>query len=131
VVRGLNQVVVVGLDPAACPSGAYNLDKLFRSNSSGSSPGVNGQGPRSTDARGEVMHIAANTAMTGAVGDEDRAYLANLVATKTGVSTDEAQKRVDAFIQAVKDASGQAKSAAERGPKVRSHPRLFIPRWHF
>jgi mevalonate kinase len=52
------------------------------------------------------MHIAANAAMSGAVRDEDRAYLANFVANKTGVSTDEAQKRVDTFIQTVKDVSG-------------------------
>src|ERR1700689_2182781 len=84
----------IGPDPGAGPSDAYNLDKLFRSNSSGHSPDVNGQEPRATDARGEVTHIAANAAMSGTVSEEDRAYLANLVAAKTGVSTDEAQKRV-------------------------------------
>jgi hypothetical protein len=115
----------MGPDPAAGPSGAYNLDKLFRSNSSGRSPDVNGQEPRASEARGEVMHIAASVAMSGAVSDEDRTYLANLVATKTGVSTDEAQKRVDAFIQTVKDASGQAKSAADEARKSAAIAALY------
>ena len=115
----------MGPDPAAGPSGAYNLDKLFRSNSSGNSPDVNGQEPRASEAQGEVMHIAANAAMSGAVSDEDRAYLANLVANKTGVSTDEAQKRVDTFIQTVKDASVQAKSAADEARKSAAVAALY------
>ena len=116
---------LMGPDPAAGPSGAYNLDKLFRSNSSGNFSDLNGQGPRASDARGEVMHIAANAAMSGAVSDEDRAYLANLVATKTGLSTDEAQKRVDAFIQTVKDASVQAKTAADEARKSAATAALY------
>ena len=114
-----------GPDPAAGPRGAYNLDKLFRSNASANSPDVNGQDPRASEARGEVMHIAANAATSGAVSDEDRAYLANLVATKTGVSIDEAQKRVDTFIQTVKDASVQAKTAADEARKSAATAALY------
>ena len=71
------------------------------------------------------MHIAAN-AMSGAVSDEDRAYLANLVATKTGVSTEEARRRVDTFIQTVKDASVQAKSVADEARKSAATAALYI-----
>jgi VIT1/CCC1 family predicted Fe2+/Mn2+ transporter len=71
------------------------------------------------------MHIAANAAMNGAVNDEDRVYLANLVTAKTGVSTDEAQKRVDTFIQSVKDAGVQAKSAADEARKSAATAALF------
>jgi hypothetical protein len=113
------------LDSEAGPSGVYHLDKLFRGNASGNSPDTSGQGPRPIDARGEVMHIAANAATSGAVSDEDRAYLANLVATKTGVSTDEAQKRVDAFVQTLKDASVQAKSAADEARKSAAAAALY------
>jgi hypothetical protein len=63
------------------------------------------------------MHIAANAAVSGMVRAEDRAYLTNLVATKTGVPTDEAPKRVDAFIQTVKEVSVQAESAANEARK--------------
>jgi hypothetical protein len=115
----------VGSDAAAGGSAAYNLDKLFRSNSSGSSPDLNGQGPRATDARVEVMHIAENAAVSDAVSDDDRAYLASLVAAKTGVSSDEAQKRVDAFIQSVREASVKAKAAADEARKSAATTALF------
>ena len=71
------------------------------------------------------MHIAANTATTGEISDEDRSYLVNLVAAKTGVSTNEAQKRVDAFIQSVKDAVAQAKSAADGARKAAATAALY------
>jgi hypothetical protein len=121
----------MGPDAALGPSGAYDFDKLFRGNSSGTSPDVRGDRPGATDARGEVMHIAANVATNGTVSDEDRAYLANLVATKARVPNDEAQKRVDAFIQTVKDASVKAKAAADEARKSASTasglPRLLGP----
>ena len=116
----------MGPDPSAGPTGPYNLDKLFRDNSSGDTPDVSREGPRASDARGEVMHIAANAAMSGAVSDEDRAYLAKLVATKTGVSTEEAQRRVDTFIQMVKDASEQAKSVADEARKSAASAALYM-----
>ena len=53
----------MGPEAAAGPNGAYNLDKLFRGNYSGHAPEVSGNGPRATDARAEVMHVAANAAM--------------------------------------------------------------------
>jgi hypothetical protein len=115
----------MGPDSAAGPGGAYNLDKLFRGHSSGNSPDPGGQGPRAADGRAEVLHIAANSAMSGTVSDEDRAYLASLVATKTGVSTDEAQKRVDTFIQTAKEASVQAKSAADKARKSAATAALY------
>jgi hypothetical protein len=111
-------------DTAAGPSAAYNLDKLFRSNSSGNSPDL-GQGSRVNDARGEAMHVAANAALSGSVSDEDRTYLANLVAAKTGISADDAQKRVDAFIQTVKDAYHQAKTAADEARKSVASATLY------
>jgi len=116
---------VPGPDSASGPMGAYNLDKLLRSNSSGPAPDFGGPGARGPDARTEVMHIAANTATTGEISDEDRSYLVNLVAAKTGVSTNEAQKRVDAFIQSVKDAVAQAKSAADGARKAAATAALY------
>jgi hypothetical protein len=115
----------MGPDAGAGPSGAYNLDKLFRGKSSGSSPDVVEQGPRAADARAEVMHIAANAAASGEVNDEDRAYLANLVATKTGVSTGEAQKRVDSFVQTVRDGTVLAKAAADEARKSAASAALY------
>jgi hypothetical protein len=106
-------------------TGAYNLDKLFRSNSSGNSADQNAQGPRATDARGEVMHIGASAALSGAISDEDRTYLVSLVAAKSGISADEAQKRVDAFSESVKEASVRAKAAADEARKSAAKAALY------
>ena len=111
--------------PAMDPSGAYNLDKLLRSNSPGNAPDQSGTGPRESDARGQVLHIAANAAPNGAINDQDRMYLATLVASKTGVSADEAQKRVDAFIESVKNATAQAKAAADEARKAAATAALY------
>jgi hypothetical protein len=115
----------MGPDPFAGPGGAYDLDKLFRSNASGNSPTASGDGPRMGDTRAEAMHIAANAATGGTVSDEDRAYLANLVANKTGVPNEEAQKRVDAFIQSLKDVAVQAKTAADEARKSAATAALY------
>jgi hypothetical protein len=111
--------------PPTDPSAAYNLDKLLRSNSPGNAPDQSGMGPRASDARGEVLHIAANALLSGAVNDEDRMYLASLVASKTGVSADEAQKRVAAFIESVKNATAQAKAAADEARKAAATAALY------
>jgi hypothetical protein len=106
------------------PASAYNLDKLLRSNTTGSSdPGA--QGRRSPDVRGEIGHIAANAATTGAVSDEDRAYLASLIAANAGIPADEAQRRVDAYIQSVNDATAKAKAAADEARKAAAKAALY------
>jgi hypothetical protein len=122
---GTRGSVSPGPDPASGPMDAYNLDKLLRSNSSGPSPDRGGSGRRAPDARAEVMHIAATAASTGEISDEDRAYLANLVAAETGVSSDESQKRVDTFVQTVKDAGVQAKSALDEARKSAATAALY------
>jgi Flp pilus assembly protein TadB len=71
------------------------------------------------------MHIGTTIAMSGAVSDEDRQYLAYLVATKAGISTDEAKQRVNTFIQSVKDASEQAKAVVDEARKSAATAALY------
>lgn len=104
--------------------GPYNLDKLFRSTTSSATPDASGQRSRD-DSRGEVMHIAANAAMSGTVSDEDRQYLSTMVANKTGISQEEAQKRVDAYAQSLKEAADQAKAAADKTRKAAAEASLY------
>jgi hypothetical protein len=115
-----------GPDSFAGPGGSYDLDKLLRNSSTGNTPDLRRDGLPASDARNEVMHIAANAAVNDSLGDEDRAYLTNLVATKTGASTAEAQKRVDSFFQTVKDASMRAKSMADEARKALASAALYM-----
>jgi hypothetical protein len=114
-----------GRDPAGGPGGAYNLDKLFRGNASSPPPDASGASPQGDGSRGQVIHIAANAAVSRTVSDEDKQYLSTLVANKTGVSRDEAQKRVDAYVQSLKDAADKAKAAADEARKAAAEASLY------
>ncbi len=117
--------------PGAGPGGdqMYGADKLFRSGPSAmpASGAGSGTGARMgpDNYRMEAMHIASSAAASGDVSDEDRAYLASVVAAKTGVSTDEAQKRVDAFIAQVKDTAAKAKAAADEARKAAAQAAIY------
>ncbi len=114
----------LGYDSAGS-AGVYNVDKLFRGTNAANSPDSNAQRPWANDARGEALHIGAAAATSGAVSDEDRSYMVGLVAGNTGVATDEAQRRVDAFIQSVKDARDHAKTAADEARRAATSAALY------
>ena len=106
---------------AVGPEGVYDLDKLFRS---GAPTGGEPQS-RGNDSRIEARHIAASAVGSGTISDEDRTYLANVVASKTGITTDEAQKRVDAFLQSVNNATAKSKTAADEARKAAAAAALY------
>lgn len=119
------EVRPMGPDSVGGSNGTYILDKLFRKHSSGNSPEANNQDPHGKDVRSEVVHIAAHAAMRGAVSDEDRAYLSALVASNAGVPADEAQRRVDAFIQSINDDAAKAKVTADEARKSAASAALY------
>ena len=81
------------------PTGYY-FDKMFRST----------QGEPAATVSGSANRIFANALRRGSLPAEDRGYLTNLIAEKTGVSRQEAEKRVD-------DATVQAQVAADNARK--------------
>jgi hypothetical protein len=84
--------------------------------SSGGSPSAQAAGA-SEATRGEVGRILAQSA-TGTVSDDDKAYLAQLVAQNTGMSQADAQARVDATLKSIDDAKQKAADAAEMARKT-------------
>jgi hypothetical protein len=87
----------------------YYLDQLFRSDRQQSS----GQDPRP-----EVTRILTMSVQNGSVSDDDKTYLAQLVATRTGISQDDARKRVDNLISQEPAAEQKAKAAADQARKA-------------
>lgn len=85
---------------------AYFVDLLFRP----SGPA----GAKSLDAetRAETTRILATGLETGNIAAADRSYLAQLVASRTGLSQSEAQKRVDDVINQAREAADQARKAS-------------------
>ena len=104
---------------ASSPASVYGVDKLFR----GAGPAVNGQA--ASDPRAEAGHIVANAWSTGAVPDADRSYLAELVATRTGLSAGEARKRVDDFVASALDAETKAKANADAARKAAARAAIY------
>jgi hypothetical protein len=101
----------------------YSVDKLFRAGAS--TPGASTPGG-SSDPRMETAHIMANAAMTGGVPDADRTYLAEQVAARTGVSQQEAQARVDAFVSGVTQAQEKVKADADAARKAAAHASIYL-----
>ena len=88
---------------------AYDADLLLRR----PSPETGAAGAAGeSDQRGEVLRILAKDALAGAMPDEDRAYLVHLVAARTGLPQQEAQKRVDEITDQVKQAADAARKSA-------------------
>jgi hypothetical protein len=107
-----------GSAPTASSLAPYDMDTLFRSDrpdSSGSS----------ADARAEAARILTNGVAAGDVPTTDRTYLAQLVAARTGISQDEAQKRVDTAIAQAKAAAVKAREAADAARKAAAETSIY------
>src|SRR5262249_39067019 len=104
----------------------YFVDVMFRPGPGGaaataqSSPGETvGVSPQpamlSADTRAEVTRIAARSISQGRLDDNDRAYLAQVVAARTGLSQEEAQRRVAEVESKAREA---VKEAADKTAKA-------------
>ena len=104
----------------ASTSGAsdYFVDLLFRPAPSTATAGnqrpstdtvgiapAGSQPALSSEARAEVGRILARSVAQARVDDSDRAYLAQVVATRTGLSQEEAQRRVSEVEAKARDAA--------------------------
>jgi hypothetical protein len=85
----------------------YWVDSLFRSN--------NPQAPENaTDSAAEAGRILARGTAQGSISAEDKTYLAQLIASRTGLAQPEAEQRIDQVMARIKNAADQAKAAADR-----------------
>lgn len=98
---------------------AYLVDTLFRK----ATPDTN---MSAQDADGQATRILANGLRNGDVSSADRTYLAQLVAARTGLSQDDAQKRVDTVVAQAKTDEQKAKEAADKARKAVRDIALFI-----
>ena len=95
-------------------AGNYDLDVLFRGREASSDSAASAL----AESRTEAMRIFANGLANHGVPADDRRYLAQLVAARTGISQAEAQQRVDTFIE-------HSKQTADRARKTASAIALF------
>lgn len=98
----------------------YFVDALLRSNGAAIASTTASGTPTSTlapdnaSARGEVGAILANALRQGNIPAADKTYLAQMIATRTGISESDAERRVD-------DTFAQAQQAADTTRKAIAH----------
>ena len=112
-VAGKAAAAAANADPSA-----YSIDALLRP--AAGRPPVAGQGAApatsAADTRAEVARIFAKATASGTLPENDKSYLASVVAQRTGLPQPEAEKRVtEAFAEAnraVKEAADKARRAS-------------------
>ena len=92
------------------PAVAGYVDRLFR----GGQPGA----PLTPETRSEVGRIFTNAVVDGEFPEDDRNYVAGLIAQNTGVTQEEARARVDQAVTAAEEAEQAARDAAEAARKT-------------
>jgi hypothetical protein len=66
----------------------------------------------SDETRAEISRVLAASVASGSITPENRTYLAQLVAQRTGISQQEAERRVDDAVNAARAAADKARRAA-------------------
>jgi hypothetical protein len=94
---------------------SYFVDSLFRQTDP-TKLAANPQGDAAATAQASRILIAS--AAAGDVSADDKTYLAQLVAARTGLSEADSKARVDAVLAKVQDAKVKAKQAADTARKA-------------
>ncbi len=103
------------------PVSQYDLDALMRPAQVGAVP----RDATAMDVAPEVMRIIANGISIGDVPPAERAYLSQIVATRAGISQDDARQRVDQTIERGRQAAVHAREVAETARKTAAKVALF------
>lgn len=106
----------------------YFVDSLFRKDAN--APADTSVPSTAAQAATEVSKIFIQSLKAGALAPEDQRYIGQLVAQRTGLSQQDAEKRVgDTFTRtqaAINDAAAKAKEAADQARKASSYAALWL-----
>jgi hypothetical protein len=80
----------------------------------------------SQDARAEAGRILTRSINNGALDPGDRTYLAKLIAARTGISQQDAEKRIDDVMAQMKAAAEKAKQAADAARKASASASFYL-----
>ena len=69
-------------------------------------------GAASAETRGEISRLLARDIQAGAVGVQDKTYLAQLISARTGIPQADAEKRVNEAVDALKTGADRARKIA-------------------
>ena len=103
-------------DSAGGFSTSYFTDALLRPADGRSAP----QNQSNEAVSAEISRALINGAAQGEISADDRAYLDQVVATRTGLSEADAKTRVDGVLKRIDDAKAAAQKAADTARKTAS-----------
>ncbi|BAT61874.1 hypothetical protein GJW-30_1_04436 [Variibacter gotjawalensis] len=81
-------------------------------------PAASNNAANSQDTTASISRILAASALRGNISEEDKTYLVRLVAARSGISEDDARRRVDAAVAQARAAAESAKQAADKARKA-------------
>lgn len=87
--------------------------------------------PVNATSSAEVSRIFANAIRTGNLSEPDRAYLAQMVAARSGLSADEAQQRVESGFSNLKQEIDTAKAKAKEVADAARKAAAMLALWMF
>ena len=77
------------------------------------------------DARSEATRILMRSLASGELAADDRTYLAQLIAARTGISQEDAGKRLDQTTAQIKAADAKARQVADAARKAAAMASLY------
>lgn len=102
-------------------STSYFTDALLRPAAGSTPPAAQSD----EAAAAQVTRILLNSATQGQLDADDRAYIDQVVASRTGLSEADAKARVDGVLKRIEDAKVQAQAAADTARKAASTAALL------
>jgi hypothetical protein len=105
-------------------SAAYFTDMLFRADH----PDTSGD---PAAARAEVGRILVTDALSGEMPAADKAYVAQVVAARTGLSQADADKRVSEVVEQAKNAKDKAIETAKAAADAARKTGVYVALWAF
>jgi hypothetical protein len=127
-------VVASDDDTSGAPSD-YLMDRLFRSTSSANTTSLTADGNRvapprfrgvSKEARKEAAQIFITGLKNDGLADDDKRYLAQVVARETNITESEAQQRIDQLYSTLAKAKQDAKEAADKAASAAAYAALWM-----
>lgn len=108
-----------GLAQSGADPTAYFVDTLFRSGRP--APNASDQ-----DVKAEVGRILVASVRNGSLRDEDRTYLTQLVSARTGISPEEATRRVNTMMEQAQAAETKVREIADQARKSAARASFFL-----
>lgn len=113
------------------PPATFLVDRILRTDrptadGAATTAAAPSSGPADAQVRAELARVFTYGMTDGALAPADRAYVAQIIAARTGIPQADAEKRVDAAVAQAKHAADEAKAAADTARKAAAWLSLWV-----